>query len=107
MDVVYMTFNEYDDLLEKSEEITFVKENGYFPTLRDIEKHEPSEANQIDPKRFIIFLAWLLEKNPPPETYDELESHENIKLYLKKHLVLADSEREIKKLKAKAEQQGE
>lgn len=99
MERVFMTFSEYDSLFEKASQAELVKTQKYFPSRSEILAHEPNGNNKIESKKFIIFLSWLLEINPPPETIEELDSKEHIEQYLRAHLILADTDKELYEIK--------
>lgn len=82
---IVMTFEEYDELKQDVNEYSLTDGNCW-PTTKEIEVafNDPN----IDGKRYLIFLDWLLENNEPPSTLDEKYSYQAIKDFLCQHLTL-------------------
>lgn len=76
-----MTFDEYDELVEKFEKI---KGLTYWPSVDDIDlmnKH---------PDKFVVFASYLLETNDIPRNNDEKYSKKNLNRFVNSHLELLD-----------------
>lgn len=84
-----MTYDAYDALLEKFEE---VKENGkvipIWPTIQQIDMFEE------DPEKWLRYCCYLHECNPDPKTPEEKYSRRNMADFINRHLELYDPEDE-------------
>lgn len=78
-----MTFEEYDEMVEKFDQIST---NLMWPTTEQFLMMEKNSD------KWIPFLCYLSEKNPEPETEEEAESKKMLRLFINKHLELVDSE---------------
>lgn len=74
-----LTFDEYDELLEKFEKI---EGNTFWPSVQDIDLMEKN------PDKYIVFCCYLLEKNKKPETNQEKYSKKNLHSFVNKYLEL-------------------
>ena len=62
-----MTYDKFDKLCEKVTNFDY-KPNGWYPTLREIEKYI-----KPNPTGYIPFILWILENNELPQTDEEKE----------------------------------
>lgn len=85
---IMMTFDEYDQLVERLESISYNPE-GYFPTIEEIKKY--LEPNFLENYKYMI---WLTECNLKPETDEEKASYNYLNKILNKHIKLIDYEDE-------------
>lgn len=85
-DVLKMTFNEYDALIEKLEKISY-KPEGYYPTVQEIKDNLEPEFN----KNF-DYIVWLTECNENPDTEEGILARNYLNRLLIKKLVLVDEE---------------
>ena len=85
---IMMTFDEYDQLVERLESISYNPE-GYFPTIEEIKKY--LEPNFLENYKYMI---WLTECNLKPETDEEKASYTYLNKILNKHIKLIDYEDE-------------
>lgn len=76
-----MTFDEYDQMLEKFERIDT---NKVWPTPEQI------EMMGQEPDKWISFLCYLVEQNEEPETVEEKTSRKMMMAFLNKHLELVE-----------------
>ena len=85
-DVLKMTFNEYDALIEKLEKISY-KPEGYYPTVQEIKDNlEPEFDKNFD------YIVWLTECNENPDTEEGILARNYLNRLLIKKLVLVDEE---------------
>lgn len=85
-DVLKMTFDEYDALIEKLEKISY-KPEGYYPTVQEIKDNlEPEFDKNFD------YIVWLTECNENPDTEEGILSRNYLNRLLIKKLVLVDEE---------------
>lgn len=77
-----MTFDEYDDFVERLVNGHYSNE-GYYPS-----KEELDEKTNKEYDKYIDFLIFLAETNPEPETDEEIESMTYINKILRKYLIL-------------------
>lgn len=98
MKKVYMTFDEYDETLETLSSIPLPDKGPFYPSIEEIEEYGSGKNPDIKDKRLIMMLVYLLEKNPKPDADDEdaIASMDAMKKFVNEHLVLMDSEEEIK-----------
>lgn len=85
-DVLKMTFDEYDALIEKLEKISY-KPEGYYPTVQEIKDNLEPEFN----KNF-DYIVWLTECNENPDTEEGILARNYLNRLLIKKLVLVDEE---------------
>lgn len=84
--VLKMTFNEYDALIEKLEKISY-KPEGYYPTVQEIKDNlEPEFDKNFD------YIVWLTECNENPDTEEGILARNYLNRLLIKKLVLVDEE---------------
>ena len=84
--VLKMTFDEYDDLIEKLEKISY-KPEGYYPTVQEIKDNlEPEFDKNFD------YIVWLTECNENPDTEEGISARNYLNRLLIKKLVLVDEE---------------
>ena len=76
-----LTFDEYDAMLEKFEEI---ETETIWPTLKQIDMFEE------DPEKWLKFCCYLLEKGHDPQTKEEEYSKKNLTRFVNTHLELTD-----------------
>lgn len=85
-DVLKMTFDEYDALIEKLEKISY-KPEGYYPTVQEIKDNlEPEFDKNFD------YIVWLTECNENPDTEEGILARNYLNRLLIKKLVLVDEE---------------
>lgn len=85
-DVLKMTFDEYDALIEKLEKISY-KPEGYYPTVQEIKDNlEPEFDKNFD------YIVWLTECNENPDTEEGILAKNYLNRLLIKKLVLVDEE---------------
>ena len=85
-DVLKMTFDEYDALIEKLEKISY-KPEGYYPTVQEIKDNlEPEFDKNFD------YIVWLTECNENPDTEEGILARDYLNRLLIKKLVLVDEE---------------
>lgn len=85
-DVLKMTFDEYDALIEKLEKISY-KPEGYYPTIQEIKDNlEPEFDKNFD------YIVWLTECNENPDTEEGILARNYLNRLLIKKLVLVDEE---------------
>ena len=85
-DVLKMTFDEYDALIEKLEKISY-KPEGYYPTVQEIKDNlEPEFDKNFD------YIVWLTECNENPDTKEGILARNYLNRLLIKKLVLVDEE---------------
>lgn len=85
-DVLKMTFDEYDALIEKLEKISY-KPEGYYPTVQEIKDNlEPEFDKNFD------YIVWLTECNEDPDTEEGILARNYLNRLLIKKLVLVDEE---------------
>lgn len=85
-DVLKMTFDEYDTLIEKLEKISY-KPEGYYPTVQEIKDNlEPEFDKNFD------YIVWLTECNENPDTEEGILARNYLNRLLIKKLVLVDEE---------------
>lgn len=85
-DVLKMTFDEYDALIEKLEKISY-KPEGYYPTVQEIKDNlEPEFDKNFD------YIVWLTECNENPDTEEGILARNYLNRFLIKKLVLVDEE---------------
>lgn len=85
-DVLKMTFDEYDALIEKLEKISY-KPEGYYPTVQEIKDNlEPEFDKNFD------YIVWLTECNENPDTEEGILARNYLNRLLIKKLVLEDEE---------------
>lgn len=85
-DVLKMTFDEYDALIEKLEKISY-KPEGYYPTVQEIKDNlEPEFDKNFD------YIVWLTECNGNPDTEEGILARNYLNRLLVKKLVLVDEE---------------
>ena len=85
-DVLQMTFDEYDALIEKLEKISY-KPEGYYPTVQEIKDNlEPEFDKNFD------YIVWLTECNENPDTEEGILARNYLNRLLIKKLVLVDEE---------------
>ena len=85
-DVLKMTFDEYDALIEKLEKISY-KPEGYYPTVQEIKDNlEPEFDKNFD------YIVWLTECNENPDTEERILARNYLNRLLIKKLVLVDEE---------------
>ena len=85
-DVLKMTFDEYDALIEKLEKISY-KPEGYYPTAQEIKDNlEPEFDKNFD------YIVWLTECNENPDTEEGILARNYLNRLLIKKLVLVDEE---------------
>lgn len=77
-----MTFDEYDEMINKFEEIDTHRFWVQVTLVEDMESN---------PDFWLPFLCYLLEKDDDTETSEEEYSKKTIKRFVNKHLVLVDS----------------
>ena len=83
--VVYeMTFDEYDDFIERATEIELYGLQPYWPTPKDIAE----KGLRFTTKELALMFSWLLEMNPAPESDEEKASYRAMKQYVYDHLKL-------------------
>lgn len=85
-DVLKMTFDEYDALIEKLEKISY-KPEGYYPTVQEIKDNLEPEFN----KNF-DYIVWLTECNENPDTEEGILARNYLNRLLIKKLVLVDED---------------
>lgn len=84
--VLKMTFDEYDALIEKLEKISY-KPEGYYPTVQEIKDNlEPEFDKNFD------YIVWLTECNENPDTEEGILARNYLNRLLIKKLVLVDEE---------------
>lgn len=87
--MIRMTYDEYDALVEKFEEI---KENGkvipIWPTIQQFDMF------QENPEKWMAFCCYLHECNPEPKTAEEKYSKKNLSEFIYNNLELYDPEEE-------------
>lgn len=84
--VLTMTFDEYDALIEKLEKISY-KPEGYYPTVQEIKDNlEPEFDKNFD------YIVWLTECNENPDTEEGILARNYLNRLLIKKLVLVDEE---------------
>ena len=84
--VLKMTFDEYDSLIEKLEKISY-KPEGYYPTVQEIKDNlEPEFDKNFD------YIVWLTECNENPDTEEGILARNYLNRLLIKKLVLVDEE---------------
>lgn len=84
--VLKMTFDEYDALIEKLEKISY-KPEGYYPTVQEIKDNlEPEFDKNFD------YIVWLTECNENPNTEEGILARNYLNRLLIKKLVLVDEE---------------
>lgn len=85
-DVLKMTFDEYDALIEKLEKISY-KPEGYYPTVQEIKDNlEPEFDKNFD------YIVWLTECNENPDTEEGILARNYLNRLLIKKLILVDEE---------------
>lgn len=85
-DVLKMTFDEYNALIEKLEKISY-KPEGYYPTVQEIKDNlEPEFDKNFD------YIVWLTECNENPDTEEGILARNYLNRLLIKKLVLVDEE---------------
>lgn len=85
-DVLKMTFDEYDALIEKLEKISY-KPERYYPTVQEIKDNlEPEFDKNFD------YIVWLTECNENPDTEEGILARNYLNRLLIKKLVLVDEE---------------
>lgn len=85
-DVLKITFDEYDALIEKLEKISY-KPEGYYPTVQEIKDNlEPEFDKNFD------YIVWLTECNENPDTEEGILARNYLNRLLIKKLVLVDEE---------------
>lgn len=85
-DILKMTFDEYDALIEKLEKISY-KPEGYYPTVQEIKDNlEPEFDKNFD------YIVWLTECNENPDTEEGILARNYLNRLLIKKLVLVDEE---------------
>ena len=85
-DVLKMTFDEYDALIEKLEKISY-KPEGYYPTVQEIKDNlEPEFDKNFD------YIVWLTECNENPDTEEGILARNYLNRLLIKKLVLVNEE---------------
>lgn len=85
-DILKMTFDEYDALIEKLEKISY-KPEGYYPTVQEIKDNLEPEFN-----RNFDYIVWLTECNENPDTEEGILARNYLNRLLIKKLVLVDEE---------------
>lgn len=85
--MVEMTYDEYDQMLEKFELIKEKKRVPVFwPTLQQI------DGFREKPEEWLVLCCYLYECNPKPKTQSEKYSKSNLSMFINEHLVLVDPE---------------
>lgn len=79
--MIQMTFQEYDDYVEKFHKITC---KHFWPTPLDLDKMEQ------DPSKWILLACFLLETNQSPKTNAEKYSKKNLQKFVNANLILID-----------------
>lgn len=80
-----MTFDEYDEILEKFEKMP---KYVFWPTMEQVEMFRK------DPEKWLLFCAYLYEMNPPPATKDEELSRYDMMKFIYDNLFLVDGDDE-------------
>lgn len=80
---IVMTFDEYDQEVEKMKTIETAT---FWPTISQIDLFEK------DVQKWIVFCYYLLEYNQPPQTNEEKYSKKNLSNFVNQHLELIDNE---------------
>lgn len=83
---VQLTFDEYDEILEKFEH---VKSETFWPSLAEIDKMEE------DPGKWMLYACFLLEKGKEPVNNAEKYSKKNLSAFVNKYLELVDEEEDV------------
>lgn len=79
-----MTFDTYDEIENKLDELNYLPE-GWWPSVKDLEeKFKPKCKSDFE------FLIWLLEKNIEPEDEEDIKSKKKIQEILYNKLELTD-----------------
>ena len=79
-DVLKMTFDEYDALIEKLEKISY-KPEGYYPTVQEIKDNlEPEFDKNFD------YIVWLTECNENPDTEEGILARNYLKTFLEEEI---------------------
>lgn len=78
-----MTFNEYDEILEKFDKMS---EHVCWPT------NEQLDMFRQEPSKWLMFCIFLYEKNPKPQTEEEKESKKAMMKFINEELELVDDE---------------
>ena len=80
-----MTFDEYDELMEKYANMS---EHVYWPTKEQITMFENN------PDKWLMFCIFLNEKNPSPVTDEEKLSKKMMTKFINNHLELVEDKDE-------------
>lgn len=78
-----MTFQQYDDIVEKMKEM---ETRTIWPTPTQMELFEQ------DPSKWIFFLIYIYEYGISPKNKEEEYSRRSVNLFLQEHLLLVDED---------------
>lgn len=79
--MMQMTFDEYDELMDKFDRMT---ERIFWPNEAHMEKFENN------PDKWLMFCIFLHEKNPAPSNESERQSKKMMSKFINRHLELVD-----------------
>ena len=86
LEPVIMTFDEFDQFMEKATDVELFNCKPYWPTSGDIELYK----RDFPLRDLVLFLSWLLEMNESPKTDAEVRSQKAIKQFVYEHLNLVE-----------------
>ena len=81
-----LTFDEYDQIIEKFEEMSAPT---YWPTVKHIDLMEKN------PNKWILFACYLTVKGTEPRNNEERYSKKNLLNFIQRHLDLVDASDEV------------
>lgn len=81
-----MTFDEYDEYLDKIENM---KTKPCWPTLDQIDLFEKN------PEKWLLYCCYILEKSDSPKNNEEKYARRNLSDFVNRHLELVDSEETV------------
>lgn len=86
LEPVVMTFDNFDQFMEKATDVELFNCKSYWPTSGDIELYK----RDFPLRDLVLFLSWLLEMNEPPNTDAEVRSQKAIKQFVYEYLNLVE-----------------
>lgn len=81
-----ITFDEYDDFMQRASEIELYGLRPYWPSPAEIDQ----KGSHFPIYELVLMLSWLLEMNPNPVTEAEKISYTAMKQYVYEHLKIVD-----------------